>query len=163
MPFFYSRRTFLFAGSLLAGSMPGWPISAAEVSAKEFVEGIYKAYVSKGGKGGTGVSIATDAAVRRYFSAPVAALIIADARQAKKRDDVPALDGDPFVGHQDWEITAYVVDISENGATAKGTVTLTSEGKPEKLQLSLVKTSNGWRIDDVVWTEGSLRGVYKKP
>jgi hypothetical protein len=163
MPTLSSRRTFLLAGMLLAGSLPGQRISAAEVSAREFVEGIYKAYVSKGGKGGNGVSIGTDAAVRRYFSPAVAALIIADARQAKKRDDVPMLDGDPFVGHQDWEITAYVVDISEDGATAKGTVTLTNEGKPEKLSLSLVKTPNGWRIDDVVWTEGSLRGIYKKP
>jgi hypothetical protein len=163
MLLFPSRRAVVLVALAFAGSAPIWRAFAAETSAKEFVDNIYKAYLSKSGKGGNGVSIATDAAVRRYFSAPVAALIIADARQAKKRDDVPALDGDPFVGHQDWEITTYVVDISEDGATAKGMVTLTNEGKPEKLQLSLVKTSNGWRIDDVVWTEGSLRGIYKKP
>jgi hypothetical protein len=146
-----------------AGSAPIWRAFAAETSAKEFVDNIYKAYVSRAGKGGNGVSIATDAAVRRYFSPSVAALIIADARQAKKRDEVPALDGDPFVGHQDWEVTAFSVDMTENGATAKGTVTLTNEGKPERISLTLVKTPNGWRIDDVVWMEGSLRGIYKKP
>jgi len=65
------------------------------------------------------------------------------------------------VGYQDWEITAVAVDIVDSGATAKGPVTLTNLGKPEKISLALVKTSNGWRIDDVTWTEGSLRGVYK--
>jgi len=42
-------------------------------------------------------------------------------------------------------------------------VTLTNEGKPEKISRSLVKTPNGWRIDDVIWTEGSPQGLYKKP
>jgi hypothetical protein len=154
-----SRRALLLAGGALAVS--AYTVFAADPSAKEFVENIYKAYVSKGGKGGNGVSIGSDAAIRRYFSPAVAALIIADARQAKKRDDVPALDGDPFVGYQDWEITAATVDIVESGATARGTVTLTNMGKPEKVSLALVKTPNGWRIDDVIWTEGSLRGVYK--
>jgi hypothetical protein len=153
----------MLASLILAGLTPGRPISAAEASAREFVEGIYKAYVSKSGKGGNGVSIGTDAAIRRYFTPAVAALIIADARQAKKRDEVPTLDGDPFVGHQDWEITAFSVDMTENGTTAKGAVTLTNMGKPEKISLTLVKTPNGWRIDDVVWSEGSLRGLYKKP
>lgn len=163
MPTLSSRRTFILAALALSGSAPVWPAFAAEMSAKAFVENIYKAYVSKNGKGGNGVSIATDAAVRRYFSSPVAALIIADARQAKKRDDVPTLDGDPFVGHQDWEISAAAVEISENQTAAKGTVTLTNGGKLEKISLSLVKTPDGWRIDDVLWIEGSLRELYKKP
>jgi Protein of unknown function (DUF3828) len=157
-----SRRAVVLAGLAVAVSMQG-PARAADLSAKDFVEGIYRAYVSKGGKGGTGISTGTDAAVRRYFSPSVAALIIADARQAKKRDEVPMLDGDPFVGHQDWEITAFTVDIIESGTTAKGSVTFTNMGKPERISLALVKTPNGWRIDDAVWTEGSLRGIYKKP
>ena len=155
-----SRRALL-AGLACTVLVSGREAFAVDSSAREFVENIYQAYVSKGGKGGNGVSTGSNAAVRRYFSPAVAALIIADARQAKKRDDVPALDGDPFVGYQDWEITAVAVDIVESGATAKGTVTLTNMGKPEKISLALVKTSNGWRIDDVTWTEGSLRGVYK--
>ena len=88
----------MLAGLGISGSAP--PVFAAEMSAKVFVENMYRAYVSKAGKGGNGVSIATDAAVRRCFSPPVAALVIADAGQAKKRD-VFTLDGDAFVGHQD--------------------------------------------------------------
>jgi len=161
MKSFLSRRTAIFAGFAVVVS--GWPAPAADLSAREFVETIYRTYVSKNGKGGNGVAIGSDAAIRRYFSPPVAALIIADAWQAKKRDEVPVLDVDPFVGYQDWEITAVTADIVENGTAAKGTVTLTNLGKPEKISVALVKTLNGWRIDDIVWAEGSLRALYKKP
>ena len=157
---FLSRRAFVLAGLAISGWAP--PVFAAEMSAKVFVENIYRAYVSKAGKGGNGVSTATDAAVRRYFSPPVAALVVADARQAKKRDDVPCsmvtLRRAPGLGHH-----CRRRRDERQRDDRQGSVTLTNEGKPEKISRSLVKTPNGWRIDDVIWTEGSPRGLYKKP
>ena len=30
------------------------------------------------------------------------------------------------------------------------------------MTLDLVKLKDGWRIDDIRWTEGSLRALFKK-
>src|SRR5262249_41995135 len=76
------------------------PARAADPSAKSFVEGIYAAYKGKDAKG---VSLDSNAAVRRYFDPKLAALIIKDRREA--HGEVGKLDADPFVGAQDGRST----------------------------------------------------------
>src|SRR5262245_22713489 len=80
-------------------------VSAAEPSAKSFVEDIYAAYK---GKDARGVSLDSNAAVRRYFEPKLAAFIIKDRKDA--RGEVGKLDADPFIDAQDWEIDT--VDIA---------------------------------------------------
>jgi hypothetical protein len=80
---------------------------AAEPSAKSFVESIYAAYKGKDSKG---VSLETNAAVRRYFDPKLAALIIKDRKDA--HGELPKLDTDPFIDAQDWEIDAVNVEAA---------------------------------------------------
>jgi len=65
-----------------ASSAPvsGVGVRAAEPSAKSFVEGIYAAYK---GKDANGISLESDAAVRRYFDPKLAALILRDRKEAR--------------------------------------------------------------------------------
>src|SRR5262249_61470967 len=70
---------------------------AAEASAKSFVEAIYAAYT---GKNSNGVSLDSDAAVRRYFAPKLAALIIKDRREA--RGGGGQLGREPVIDAQDW-------------------------------------------------------------
>ena len=87
---------------------------AADVSAKSFVEAIYAAYIGKDSKG---VSLDSNAAVRRYFEPKLAALIIKDRREA--RGEVGKLGSDPFIDAQDWEIDS--VDVAVRDAVHAGT------------------------------------------
>jgi hypothetical protein len=154
-----ARRTFVLGG-MLAGAIAAMA-SAAEPSAKAFLETIYAAYK---GKNGNGISLDSDAAVRRYFEPKLAALIIKDRKDAAKRDEVPMLDGDPFIDGQDWEIDAVdivVRDIAPDKASA--TVKFKNLDKDTTVRLDLVRLKEGWRIADITWDRNeTLRGLYTK-
>jgi Protein of unknown function (DUF3828) len=119
--------------------------SAAEPSVKSFVEGIYAAYK---GKDARGVSLDSNAAVRRYFDPKLAALIIKDRKDA--RGEVGKLDADPFIDAQDWEIDAVDIAIREIAPDkASATVSFKSLGEQRTIVLALVKLKMGWRIADI--------------
>jgi Protein of unknown function (DUF3828) len=120
-------------------------VSAAEPSAKAFVEGIYAAYK---GKEARGVSLDSNAAVRRYFEPKLAALIIKDRKDA--RGEVGKLGADPFIDAQDWEIDAVDIAIREIAPDkASATVSFKSLGEQRTVVLALVKLKMGWRIADI--------------
>jgi hypothetical protein len=74
---------------------------------------------------------------------------------------VPALDGDPFVDAQEWEITGLTITVQTDGPDkAMGIVAFRNFNKPIKIQVALVRLKDGWRISDIVWPDGSLRGLY---
>jgi hypothetical protein len=159
-----SRRRLVFGLAALL-LLPGIPAFAAkaEPSPKAFLEGIYKKYVGNSAKGARGIPLNNDAVIRRYFSADLARLMVEDNAQAKKKGEVPTLDGDAFVGHQEWEIKDLAIAVAQEGALkATGTVTFTNEGKPEKVVLALFNAGAGWRISDIQWADGSLRALYAK-
>jgi Protein of unknown function (DUF3828) len=107
-------------------------VSAAESSAKSFVEGIYAAYK---GKDARGVSLESDAAVRRRKDA---------------RGEVGKLGADPFIDAQDWEIDAVDIAIREIAPDkASATVSFKSLGEQRTVVLALVKLRMGWRIADI--------------
>ena len=92
----------------------------------------------------------------------LATLILEDRASAAKRGEPPALDGDPFVGHQDWDISNLAVEVKDTGAKAIGTVTFTNSGKQEKVVLELLRSGKDWRIADIQWDASSLRALYRK-
>jgi hypothetical protein len=109
------------------------------------VEGIYAAYK---GKDARGVSLESDAAVRRYFEPKLAALIIKDRKDA--RGEVGKLGADPFIDAQDWEIDAVDIAIREIAPDkASATVSFKSLGEQRTVVLALVKLRMGWRIADI--------------
>jgi hypothetical protein len=131
---------------------------AAEPSAKPFVESIYAAYKGKDSKG---ISLETDAAVRRYFDPKLAALIIKDREDAK--GEVGKLGSDPFIDAQDWEIDA--LDVAMRTITpgkAVATISFKSLGNQDTIVLDLVKLKTGWRIADIRSRNGSLRAFLSK-
>lgn len=136
--------------------------NAADTSAHAFLVAIYNAYKGKNGKG---ISLTSDAVIRRYFEPSLAALMIKDMRDSEKKGEAPALDGDPFIDSQDWEIESFDIAMRETAPNkAAGTVTFESFGKTVTVVLDLVKPKEGWRVADITWQRDgqteTLRGLY---
>jgi len=147
-----------------AFSQPDATAAAAEPSARDFLAGIYAAYKGNSDKS-RGIVLTDDATIRRYFEPQLATLIIKDMESARKRQEVPLLDGDPFIDAQDWDIGAFDIGVRETGAgKAAGTVAFKNFGAPVTIELTLVKLKDGWRIADILWGEerGSLKGLYAR-
>ncbi|HEY1503033.1 MAG TPA: DUF3828 domain-containing protein [Stellaceae bacterium] len=131
---------------------------ADEATPQAFLTALYQHYEAKGFPG---IDYADKRVLQRYFEPSLVELITADQAAAKKRDEVPALDGDPFVDAQEWEITRLAITTQTDGADkATGSVAFRNFKKPKKFVVRLVRLKAGWRIADIVWPEGSLRGLY---
>jgi hypothetical protein len=159
-PVMIARRHILI-GIWIGVAFATGAASAAGSSARSFVDSIYANYT---GKTGNGVPLDTDAAVRRYFEPKLAALILADRRNAGKRGEVGKLDSDPFIDAQDWQIDA--VDVAVRDLTpdkAAATISFKNLGKQKSVVLDLVKLGAGWRIADITWDDKrTLRGIFAK-
>jgi Protein of unknown function (DUF3828) len=149
--------------TLIALALSASLAAATPQSPDAFLKDIYSHYGDADKPAGAGVLIDSTEQLRRYFTPDLVALIDADERAAEKKGDVPSLDGDPFIDAQDWQITDLVVHIdTETAHNAKATVTFRNVKQPQTVHLDLVQTPKGWRISDIFWKEGSLRGLYKK-
>jgi hypothetical protein len=131
----------------------------AEPSARDFVQSIYAHYAGKDDKG---VPFATDAQLKRVFAPPLVKLIERDRALASKRGDAPALDGDPFVDAQDWQLTGLSISVDEDGPRATGRVSFKNIDRQQTMTLALVKVQGQWRVSDVSGAEGSLVAFLKK-
>ena len=152
----------MIAGSAWAGQPDTH--SADKQSAESFLDGIYAHYTGDPNKA-MGVSLSNAREIRRYFAPSVADLMIADDAAAEKRDEVPALDADPFVDAQDWEIKSFDISVEHKGPDqATAIVRFVNAGTKFKLRLRLVRLADGWRVEDIVWNpgDGTLRGLYVK-
>jgi hypothetical protein len=133
---------------------------AQGASPLSFLEQTYKVYRNSTAKG---IDTSKPEVIRRHFAPGLAKAMIKDMADARKRNEVPLLNGDPFIDAQDWEISGLKVELM-SGATprrATGVVSFTNAGEPRKVTLDLVKTGDGWRIYDIKAPGGSLREVYK--
>jgi Protein of unknown function (DUF3828) len=152
-----TRRT-LMTTTLVLFAMPAL---AADSSATAFITGIYDSYKGSGAKG---LPLDSESAVRRYFEPSLANLIIRDRKKA--HGEVGALDGDPFIDAQDWNIDKFDIEVADAGpGKAKATVKFTNLDQPAAIILDLVKIKNDWRISDITSVrEGkpeSLRALFK--
>lgn len=149
-----SRRRFFLIGVAMLGAMP---VAAAASSPLAFLASIYDQY----GSGKDGVPLGDEAALKRWFSPSLAQLIQHDRAIADEADDLPSLDGDPFVDAQDWDITDLSVKAEDlGGGKATGHVSFRNFGEAKSIELDLVETAAGWRVDDIHWNDASLRGLY---
>ena len=153
-------RRLLLAAACAALTAPVW---AAEPLARDFVAAIYATYKGKDSKG---VILGDARTIRRYFEPTLAAKMIKDQTEAAKRREVGALDGDPFIDAQDWEIKDFdiaVADIAPGKATA--TVKFTNFKDARTVVLDLVKLKDGWRISDITWRrdgkDDKLRALFR--
>jgi Protein of unknown function (DUF3828) len=157
-----TRRNLVLASLLtVAAASASSGVALADAAAKAFLEKIYAAYKGKKSKG---VSFDSDAKLRGYFEPKLAALMIKDRNDARKRGDVPELDSDPFISGQDWDIgpvDIVVRDIAPDRAGA--TVKFRNFTTETTVAYDLVRLKDGWRIADITWDgKDTLRGLYEK-
>jgi len=148
----FRRRAFalaLLAVPIAAGAQSATPL--------DFLRSIYEPYKQAGFKGQPYWE------ARRFFVTDLAEAIERDFEKAKKSQEVPALDGDPFLNAQDWNIHSinYAVTEMRPAKRAVGAVALDNLGTPTLLALFLIETPQGWRIDDIVSRGSSLRASFK--
>src|SRR5262249_28546240 len=106
----------------------------------------------------------TDKELARYFSPDVVKLMDKMYAAAKKADEVPALDGDPFVDAQDWDIKSFDITVDQVGDDkATGHVRFKNFEEDKSLTLDLIHVKSGWRIDDIHWSDGTLRKLLTEP
>lgn len=132
------------------------PAPRDTVTPEAFLRGIYTPYPNQDFKGQPFWQ------VDRFFAPDLARAIEADMREAKRRGEVPKLDGDPFVDSQDWDIDKLTISVKAEGTKAVGFVSFENLGKPTQIQLDLVRTGTGWRIADIEAPSGKLSELYKK-
>lgn len=125
-------------------------------SAPAFLHSIYDPYLKTDFKGQPYWE------VDRFFEPTLARAIDGDMREAKKRGEVPKLDGDPFLDAQEWDIKNLAITVKEDGDRATGEVSFDNFDKRKRIALDLVKTLPGWRIADIKAPSGTLSDLYKK-
>ena len=132
---------------------------AQGASPQAFLEQIYKSYRNGNAKG---IDIGRPDTIRRYFAPPLAKAILKDQAEAKKRNDVPRLNGDPFIDAQDREIADLKIEVASAGRrNATGVVTFMNAKEPRTVTLDLVRTGAGWRIAEIQAPSGSLKDLYR--
>jgi len=150
-------RVFLFIASLLS-ALAASP-AFADAEAQRFVASIYAQY---GGPETPGAVLDSREALDKYFVPDLAAAMDADTVAAEREDRPPALDGDPFVDAQEWDVSNVAIVVRDDAPErALALVSFFNSGEPRQVELTLVKLDAGWRIDDIRWREGTLRGLYK--
>jgi hypothetical protein len=139
------------------------PALGKQPTAKGFLDEIYRHYVGSSLGDAKGIALTDAKAVRAYFTAGLASLIIEDKMPDTKRGEPPALDGDLFVGHREWDISDLAIEVRQvGGLKATGTVTFINDGKPEKVVLELQRLGHDWRIADIAWDFGGLRSAFRR-
>lgn len=132
-------------------------VQAQQPTPQAFLEAIYKPYLDKNYRG------QNYGQADRFFVPDLVRAMNADYADAKRRSEVPLLDGDPFVCAQEWEMGKLAVSVSANGAKTTGIVAFDNLEKPTRVTLDLVQTPTGWRIADIACSGDptSLRALYK--
>jgi hypothetical protein len=97
----------------------------------------------------------------KYFEKSLADLIWKDAVHSK--GEVGAIDGDPLYDAQDMEIKRFAIrkPRHEEGR-ALVDVTFENFGKKQTIMFIVVKGRSGWRIRDIVYSEGRTLGSELK-
>jgi hypothetical protein len=124
-------------------------------SAEAFLRDLYAPYLTGANQGRNYWDL------DRYFAPDLARLMDAEARDAQRRNEVPRLDGDPFVDAQEWDVKNFALSVKTDGSNATAIVTFDNYGKAKRITLDLVLTPVGWRISDIKAPSGSLRALYK--
>ncbi len=157
-----SRRGILTAAGatlavLVAGAPSGARADDPSTDALAFLQSIYDRYQN----GGAGIDRTQEGVLQALFTPELAAMIADDDARAAADGEVPNLEADPFIDAQDGEIGPIDVTITDApGGRMIGRASFTNSGEPKLIELVLAETPAGWRIEDVHWPEGTLRGLY---
>ena len=148
-------RTFMrFLLVLLVSFLTAAISSAADPSAKDLVAKLYQVHRSKHDP------LDETQLLGRYFDAALLKLYLKDKREAK--GEVGRLDGDPLYNAQDIQIKDFSISAPESaggpsrtGIETRVTVHFKNLGQPARVIYVLSRTSDGWRISDIRYDDGS--------
>lgn len=146
-----------------AGPTSKAPAAPTGQSAEAFLRSIYDRYVGAQDKARP-IDYSDPRELRYYFEPSLAGIIHQDFIRAKKADDVPTLDADPFIDAQDWDIKSFDIQVTPaDGDRADAVVKFDNTDEHKVLHLQLVRIAGDWRIHDIDYGggEGTLRGLYK--
>jgi hypothetical protein len=149
----------LFAAAMLALA-PVHQASAKDLTAKQFLQGIYASYM---GSDAYGIAWRGPKA-SRYFDDTLTKLIAKDIAQSE--GEVGRLGADPFVDAQDFDIPSVKIEVTvEDAAEAKAAASFTNMSQRTRVEYDLVKTPRGWRIANITWPSRSedLRSILSGP
>ena len=136
------------------------PAYGGDVSATAFITAIYDSYKGKDAKG---MPLDSERTIRRYFEPKLATLMTTDQKAAARRNEVGALDFDPFLDAQDWDVTTFDILVSDAVAgKAQATVKFVNLGHAMTVVLDLVQVKNAWRIYDIAWLRGGKTETLRK-
>ena len=94
------------------------------------------------------------ALVDKYFTKSTADLIWKDATSSQ--GEVGALDGDPLYAAQDMEIKNFALGKADvKGEAATVPVNFTNYGQKVTITFKLKMVNSAWKIDDIIWPEGT--------
>ncbi len=138
------------------------PTQSGFDSPQALLDDIYGHYADQ--PAGSGIDMAAPGIVARYFTPETAALIETDAARAKAADEVPALNGDPFVGSQDWQITQLEKAVAKSAEPDKtmAIVKFMNYGQPAEVKLQLAQSAEGWQVADIDWGYDSLTRILQE-
>jgi Protein of unknown function (DUF3828) len=139
------------------------PAAWAGPSAEDFLHSIYDRYVGPPDKARP-IDYSKPRDLKHYFEPSLAGIMHSDFIRAKKADDVPTLDADPFIDAQDWEIKSFDIQVTAvDGDHANALIEFDNTGEHKLLHIQLVRIAGNWRIHDIDYGggEGTLRGLYK--
>ena len=92
--------------------------------------------------------------VDKYFTKSTADLIWKDATSSK--GEVGALDGDPLYASQDMQIKNFSIGKADvKGEIANVAVNFTNYGQKNTIKFQLKMVAGSWKIDDIIWPEGT--------
>ena len=152
-----SRRSFTL-GTACAALIA--PARAGDASATAFITAIYDSYKGKDAKGTT---LDNERTIRRYFEPKLAALMTRDQKAAAQRNEVGALDFDPFLDAQEWNVTTFDIVVSDAAAgKAQATVKFVNLGRVMTVVLDLVQVRNAWRIYEITWLQNGKTETLRK-
>jgi hypothetical protein len=160
-------RPLLLAASLVLASCAAdggtEAAGAGFASPQELLQELYGHYADK--PAGSGVDLADSATMAKYFTPEMAARIDADARQAAAKDEPPALNGDPFVGAQDWQVSELAIAVAKSTEPDRtmAVIAFKNYGAPTEVKLSLARSAmgagTGWQIADIDWGYDKLSNI----
>ena len=104
--------------------------------------------------------------LRYYFEPGLVAMIEKDFAAAAKVDEVPTLDGDPFIDAQEWDIKSFDIRVTAGADADHATAVVKFVNyEPKEMHVTLIRVGGQWKIYDVVSNrpDGSLRGLFAKP
>jgi hypothetical protein len=88
--------------------------------------------------------------------------LLAELRKPVPKDEVPDVDGDPFTNSQEYPKSFKVTHSSVKGDTALVTVEFLWPDDKTSVQVALLRTADGWLIDDIIYgKDDTLRKLLK--